>query len=255
MEDETNKVAPEAPAGGDISVSDTLSKGWALLSENLSTWAALALIIILPSVILTVALNSILDVEDIAANAENVGDVAGVLGGSLVVVLVVAIYQVIMYAILFSVYIKVAAGTKLEGVSQALSLGTPKAGKVILASIVVGVLVALGFVLLIIPGIIALFLLAATVYIVADTDLTIGQAISLSIEYAKQFFVQIFLLGLALFAISIVAGIIVGLFGDPQGIAYAAVSTTVNTAIQIFGGLSVAVLYLEMKKRYKKNVV
>lgn len=252
MEEDTNQIAPES---ADISISDVLSRGWALLNEYMKTWAGLALVVILPTVAIYAIFNALIEPKDVADSANDLGDFGVLAGGALITVVIVSIYQLIISAILFSVYIKVAGGQKLEGVSQALSLGTAKAGKVIVASIVVGVIIGFGFVLLIIPGIIAIFLLAATVYIVADTELSLSEAMSLSVQYAKQFFVQILLLGLVLFIISIAVAVVTSLFNGLPYILFTLIDTTTMIALQVFGGISAAVLYLEMKKRYKAPTV
>jgi len=244
-------MVEETKSTPDISISDVLSKAWEIFNKYLPSWAGLALLYIVPSVLFALVLGRIFDVDE--SNIANLGteDVFSVLGGALLVTLVVSIYQLVISAVFIRVYIKAASGTKLTGFKQAFDLGKKDVGPIIVAMLVVGLIVALGAVFLVVPGVIAAFLLAATVYIVADTNKSLGEAMRLSVNYAKQFFVPILLLFLVFIGISLAAGIITGIFSSLPSEIYSIINNTVSGAIQIYGGIAAAVLYLEIKKRYK----
>lgn len=237
----------------EISLSDVFSKAWELFNKNLSVWVGVGLVVVIPSVILGLILSTLLDVDATSFVAADFTNTAAVAGGVLITGLVVALYQIILSAILVTVYIKSALGAKLVSVGQTLGLGKEQLAKVLVAMIVCGIIIGIGLLILIVPGIVALFLLAFTPYVVADTDKSLGEAISQSVEYAKEYFVQMFLIGLVFLGVSILISIVVGMFSGLPDVLYTLVSTAVSTAFQIYIGLAGAVFYLEVKKRSHKS--
>ena len=99
--------------------------------------------------------------------------------------------------------------------------------QVLLAAIVVNVLVAIGLVLLIIPGLIVLFLTWFASYVIVDTGKTVFEAISASASFASAHVGPLLLTGLLAFVANIVGACLclVGLFVSvPVTIVMAAVA-------------------------------
>jgi hypothetical protein len=232
-------------AQDDISVKEVYSKAWDLTKKYSNVWTGLALVYILPVIILSLIFrvnNSSFSTTD--------GQLVESAGLAMIGVVAIAIYQLVVIAVFIKATIEAANGKDLKDVKQAYEIGKTTAGPVIIATFAVAAVVAAGLLLLIVPGIIAAFLLFLTVYIVADKKVSIYDAMKLSAEHAKQQVGTIFKYVALAILISLVGGMVASIFGG-FGILSNMIETTINAITQIFISISGAVLYVEIMKRHK----
>lgn len=241
----------EAQDTKSVSVGTALDSGWKLLTKDLSTWAILMLIAFVPAVVLNFIFVQSFDVDIYqfnSATAVNVNWGALVLGQILL-----GIYSVVIASILVTTFIEVAKGKELGDYKNAFKIGMPNFKPVLVASIVVALIVIVGLIFLIVPGIIAAFLLVPAVYIVADTRKPLGEALNLSTKYAQKFFGPILLALLAAIGLSIGVSILSVVFKPFPTVIETFFTSGLSTALQFFLSLSFAVLYLQMKANYSND--
>src|SRR5690606_4329895 len=109
-------------------------------------------------------------------------------GGNLLIILIAAVISVvangILYAGLFGMAIKQVRG-------QEISIGdlfgfTDVWGQTIIASIIVGVLTAVGFILCFFPGLVAAGLFMFTLPLIVDKKMNASEAVSVSMNALKS---------------------------------------------------------------------
>jgi hypothetical protein len=147
-------------------------------------------------------------------------------------------------------------------VGEAYRFVLPKFGRLIWASILVGLIIMLGFVLFIVPGVIfsLWFALAAAVVVIEDRKAT--ESMGRSRLLAKGNLGKIFLVSLTVFAIALVigllcsfaAGILGRLMSAPAGsMSLIAIQTLFNLAAQIIAGpigaTAIILLYYDLRIR------
>lgn len=104
-------------------------------------------------------------------------------------------------------------------VSDTFRASKDRLGQVAIAGIIVGLIVGIGLILLVVPGLFALTWLFAVIPVVVLEKLDFGQAWNRSIELVKgnawQVFVLILLTFLVLFVASLIIGLVLSIFGLP----------------------------------------
>lgn len=237
----------------DISIGTILSKAWELLSEGRQIWAQFALIIAIPTVLIAYLLGKIFDIDGLNTLAFDPSTLSKVAGGAAVIALVAGIYSLVISALLVQVSVNNAKGTKLKDLKSTIEIGKDKLGMIMLTILVVGLIIGIGSVFLVIPGIIAAFLLGLSIYIIAETELTLSEAFKLSFKYASTYYIQMVLLALVLIGLSIGLSIALSIFSVLPSLLEVLVTSTFQAVLQIYGMLTAAVLYLEIKKRFKDD--
>ena len=109
------------------------------------------------------------------------------------------------------------ANMALNGEAPTLSSGwarfMTRLVPVVVASILMGLIIGLGTMLLVLPGIVAAFLLVFTIVAVVVDDLTAGQALSRSVTTVTRNFGATFVFFLVVLGLGIIAGIVSAIVG------------------------------------------
>ncbi len=139
-------------------------------------------------------------------------------------------------------------GRRDHSVGELLRSVTGVVVPLVLAGLLVGLAVAVGFVLLIVPGLIALTLFAVVAPAIVLERRGVVEALGRSRELVKGNGLQVFGVIVAIFLLTIVVGAIVSAIGDAAGTAGRIVAEIlVSTATAPLGALAAAVLYFELR--------
>ena len=186
-----NLGQPAPVAGATVSL-DNVGRAWAALKPNLGTWLAVAVVY----VIISSVLNSVLG-RAFHFNPRSFGVTPSSLGFRLIS----AIVTTFLSAMLF----KVAIGQIRTGRADFGEMFNifDNAGALALAAVLSSIIISIGFVLLIIPGIIAALGLGMVIPLVIDGKLDALSALQRSWEVMKNHLLSYFVLGLVLVLVNI----------------------------------------------------
>jgi MFS family permease len=121
----------------------------------------------------------------------------------------------------------------------------------IVAGILVGIAAAIGFVLLIVPGLIVLTFAAVVAPSIVVERLGVADAIRRSIQLVKGNALSVFLVILVVFAIGFVVGFILGVIGGAVGDAGGVVANIIaSTLTAPIAALAAGVLYFELRRAH-----
>lgn len=204
---------------------NTVKLSWHVLKTKFQMLWPLALLSFVPSAIGSL-LQKPIDENDLTARLERANDgnlenfVQTVFGVS-IGELVFTAFLIIAVLVIYNVFVQGAGirsildllkkpETKID-FSSIMAAGKQHFAKVFVAGIAVGIVVFIGFVLLIIPGIIAAILLSFTFHAVIDKGLGPRDAMKMSYEMVKDNLSKFLLLGFIYFLIAIVAAIILAI--------------------------------------------
>ena len=188
--------------GSALTVGDAIGYGWARFKANPWTWiGAVVIAAVIQSVLNTLFGNrSALRVDTFAQSFWTVNWIIGSILATVVGYLINA---------------ALVRGALDEVDGRHPGLGAffrfANVGNVILASILVGVLTAIGFILFVIPGVIVAFLSWWTLHFVIDRDEQAVEGIRSSFRAISSQAGTLFLLALALIGINILGAILLGL--------------------------------------------
>lgn len=189
---------PGAPMGApqQVNVGEALSWAWAQFKANpgpmivpgvimlvLAALEVAASFLITPSTTTTTQTFDYGSGEPISVPVTTTSFSAGGIAGG--IILYVLVFVVIMYlsASMITGALRVANG---EPVSVSSFLKPERFGAVVGTSIVVGLITAVGLVLCIIPGLVAIFLLQFAVFFVIDKRLGLGEALGASSSLSRS---------------------------------------------------------------------
>lgn len=244
-----------------VSVGKLIQNSWDFMRKNASWLWQIGLLLALPSIIQSLITNpnreiteeDITNIGDLGAFTEMVFGVSlAELGVLLMLWLVISlIYNTLVYGgsigSLLPILRKKEQGS--TDFSSVIAEGTKHFGSVLIASILVFIIIALGTLLLVIPGIIAGFLLIFTIHYVVDKNLSATEAAKASYRTAADnagtILVTLLTFFAVAFAVSIVGGIVLTPFGGRfllllQGLLSAAIAT--------YGLIVTTKLYIELAK-------
>ena len=121
-----------------------------------------------------------------------------------------------------------------------------------LAGVILGLVIGIGFVLLVVPGLLAMTWLFAVIPVVVLERLDFAPAFGRSIELVRgnawQVFLLILLLFLILLAVSVVVGLVLGAFGLPFWLNVLLRSIIANTLIVPFLACALTLGYFALKE-------
>ena len=119
----------------------------------------------------------------------------------------------------------------------------------ILAGLLVGIIVAIGFVLLIVPGLIALTIFAVVAPVIVLERKGVVGALGRSRELVKGNGMQVFGVIVVIFLMTFVVGAIIGGIGGAAGTGGRIVAEVIaSTLTAPLGALAAAVLYFELRR-------
>jgi len=182
-----------------LTVGDALGYSWNKFKANAGIWIGIVLI----AAVIEVALSLIFNTGNTSSDFSSAFTVWGIFG-TIVTTVVGYLIQAAMIR---------GALHEVDGNKPAIGsfFQFNNVGAIILASVIVGVLSAIGFVLLIIPGLIIVFLTWWTLQFVIDQNQDAITAIKSSFSAISQNVGALLLLALALVGINIVGALLCGL--------------------------------------------
>ncbi|EOM77542.1 proline rich protein [Rhodococcus rhodnii LMG 5362] len=195
---------PSGPMGRpELSVGAAISYGWKKFADNWMIWVGILLIAAVIQVILGLIFPSNFDTERLTG-----GEAAAFSVWSLIGSLVTAVVGILIQAALVR-----GALHEVDGNKPAFGsfFQFSNIGAVILASILVGVLTTIGFILFIIPGFVVIFLTWWTLQFVIDQNQNAIEGIKSSVRAISQNFGFVLGLAVLLFLINLVGVIPFGL--------------------------------------------
>ena len=240
MSDKKNETSSNLPVG------EILQEAWDLFSKNISMFLVVVVIgivlYLLPAAIgwlggaAFLGTGSLFALSgDTGVSMFSLGSLIGTLGLMMFVMILVVIFISTFYlsATNYAVF-NVATGKKVEAWDN-FKMGLKKFWIFLGMTVVVALIVGIGFMLLVIPGVIAAFFLCFSFYLLVAEDLTIGKAISRSFELVKKNWLLILVMMLILMAISMVLSWI------------PFINFIVTPLVSLFGTLVLAVIYKRIK--------
>ena len=167
-----------------------------------------------------------------------------------IVALVIAVIASTLYAGMVVELVRdVQDGRRDHSVGELFKAVTGVVGMLILAGLLVGAIVLLGFVLLIIPGLILLTIFAVVAPVIVLERKGVFDALSRSRELVKGNGMQVFGVIVVVFLLTFVVSAIIGAIGGAAGtggrIAADFVASTLTAPI---AALAAAVLYFELRR-------
>ena len=201
-----------------FSVGDAFSWAWSKFSKNagpliVATLVYGLVVVVLQAIIsLVSAAVSPSDYSSYSSDATSVSFSYGMSGvGSIIVSIIGWFLSLIVAAALQSAYI---GGILDIANGQQVSMGSffrPRnIGNVIIAGLIVGIVTTIGFILCIIPGVIASIMLMFTVVALLDRNLSPVEAVKSSFDLSKANFGNVILAWLVLIATFIVGALLCG---------------------------------------------
>ena len=190
------------PVSSQLSVGDAVSYGWQRFKANAGTWIGVAVIAVLIQILLNVLFGpqSVYRMDAARESAWTFGVVLG---------------SIVTTVVGYLINAAMVRGALHEVDGQRPSIGSffqfTNVGNVILASILVGLLGAIGLLLFVIPGVIVIFLSWWTLQFVIDRDESAITGIGSSFRAISSQAGRVLLLALALFGINVLGAIPFGL--------------------------------------------
>lgn len=205
---------PVGPPSSTDVVMDGVKYGWKKFTENVGPWIIGTLIwwigyAVVASILYFVvfaALFSNAQVDqygNLTSISTGLGTFGSLLFGAVIVLLAVLIEAAFINAALVT-----ASGRKLE-VGDFFRF--PNFGKVFVTALLVGLIVGVGYLLCVIPGIVAAFFLAFSLFFALDRGLSATDAIKASIDLVKNNVVVVLLLAIAAAILSFLGSLVCGL--------------------------------------------
>jgi uncharacterized membrane protein len=227
-----------------LPVGEVLQESWDLFVKNINVFIIVVLIgiglYLIPAIIgwiggfAFVSTGSLVALSGSGSSSLIWGSLLGALGFSFVMLILgLLISTVYLAATNYAVY-HVVSGKTVDAWDN-FKLGFKKFWTFLGMAICVGLIVGIGLLLLVVPGLIAGFFLSFSFYLLVVEDLTISKAISRSFALVKENWFLILILSLIIMAINALLGMIpfIGLIAGP----FAA----------LFGTLVLAVVYKRVK--------
>ncbi|MDP9329678.1 MAG: glycerophosphoryl diester phosphodiesterase membrane domain-containing protein [Actinomycetota bacterium] len=268
-----NPPPPPPPPGGGMGggsggalpargLGDILSAAFEIYKNNAAKLITIVAVVVVPLQFVLHLLTGVVFAAKkdtvVIGNIQVTETVARSAGVALLVLLIGLIIGVIINSALQAAIIRAAAQTTVGDpvdVSESYRFGFAHFGSVLLASILVGIVVAVGFVLLIVPGVIFLTMLAVTIPVVVIERKGVTDAMSRSWALAKGNFWHV--LGTVVVAAiitSVVGGAIGAIGGNNWFLAW--IFGSIGQIIAApFSAMVTVLLYLDLRTRSESLTV
>lgn len=238
-----------------VDASGLVKDSWDFFSKNIGKLWQVALLLAAPGVISalmsepkTVTQQDLESISDISSYSETVFGVSLATVGFVVLVWLVisVLYSAIVYGGAVGTMIKALRGGHGDiSFSGVFNEGTKTMGSIILLGIVAGLIIGVGFILLIIPGLIAAFLLSFSAHYLVDKGKGVGASMSASYNTVKDNVGSVFMVWLIVFAISFVLSLVFsGIFGPGSGKFMQAIGALGTGFVTTFTLVAATKLYL-----------
>jgi hypothetical protein len=217
-----------------MSPVETISGAWRLYSEYWRHLITIALIVFVAVAVLTLL-------------AVQLGTI-----GALLSVVISVVGTALVWGALVTAVADVRDGRVDLTLEETFRASQDRLWQVVVVGLVVGVIVAIGFVLLIVPGLIALTWLIAAIPVVVLERADLGEALSRSIDLVRgsawQVFGLIVLLFLILLVVSAVVSGILALIGLSTEVARVLGSAVTNAVLVPFVAVALTLAYFRLKE-------
>jgi hypothetical protein len=248
---------------GGMSVGDILDRGLKLLLSRLPIFYLINLIVLAPAIVLQVLIP--------IAQGETVGPEAAAVaagGGLLVLVLTLILWPIGQAATLYIIaqeFVDVHAG-----LGEAFRFAFHRFGRLLGASIVVGLIVGIGMLLCLVPGVIFYLWYCFVPQVIVVEGERRGDALARSKELGEGYRGRIFGLVALVFTISLIAGMTVAalehfvlpaqefvatdigprlVVNVRNQVVHTLVAALVNILVQTFGAICLTLLYFDLRIR------
>lgn len=217
-----------------MSPVDTISSAWKLYSEHWRHLVTIALIVFVAVAVLTLL-------------AVQLGTI-----GALLSLLISVVGTALVWGALVTAVADVRDGRVDLTLEETFRASGDRLWQVIVVGLVVGVIVAVGFVLLIVPGLIALTWLVAAIPVVVLERAGLGEALSRSVDLVRgngwRVFGLIVLLFLILLVVSAAISGVLALFGLSAEVARVLGSAVTNAVLVPFVAVALTLAYFRLKE-------
>jgi hypothetical protein len=240
-----------------VDTGSLISSSWQFFSSRFSKLWPIGLLFALPSILsvwLTdpkpITEEDLRGVTDFSGFAETFFGVSlATLGLAVLIMLVVSvIYSAVVYGGSVSSLLKALRHNGSDiSVSGVFDAGKQRWGQVVLLAIAVGLIVGVGLVLLVIPGLIAAFLLSLSLHFMVDKNQGISQSMSSSFNLVKNHVGSVFMVYLMVFLISFGVSLVSGIiFGSDSSRIMQTLAALVAGLLSTFTLVVVTKLYLSL---------
>jgi hypothetical protein len=243
-------MATQAASGSGIDIGRVIQRGFQTLGRQYYVFFGLAVLLIaVPAIVVGLVL------VPTAVSASATGDPTAMLGvltspGFLLSMLIAILCSVLLQAAIVRASILDLRGDRVDigtTLVESLKLVLPMIGLSILTSVVVGI----GLVLLIVPGIIAFIVLVVSVPALVSEHKGVIESMSRSSELTKgsrgKIFLLLLIFGVLYWIASFVAGLVINpmLLSSPMlGVILQAIFSSI---VSLVGAVMVASLYVELR--------
>lgn len=224
------------------SAFDLLGKSFEVVKKNWVAFAAVNILALLSALFAfrsqpEIQTNSNMSFET-WLNSVSGFDIGAFAGFALVIILVVIAAAIYLFAMTTILEVESSAG-KQPSVGHLFEKAKQYWLRLLGVMLLTGLVIVAGFILLIIPGIIALGRLAMAPYLMVDKDLGVIEAIKASNEMGKKYFWQV----LGAIGVTLLVAIAAGIIG-----LIPVIGTLIGTIISIAFSLVVVLRYQQLKK-------
>ena len=245
MNEDSTKVEKTTVTGGHpVSSFDLFSKSWEVVKNNLGVFAVLSIPAILSIAgSFSTSSTSSSTSGEMPASITSAGNfvsglsglgLIGLAGGAFLLVALFFVVGIIIQALMVVAQLRGAQGQKLS-LGGVWDEGRPYVLRLFGLSLLTGLFVAAGFILLIIPGIIILRRYFLAPYILVDQKLGIIDSMKASAELSKPYSWSVY-----------------GVLGVTLLIAFTGIVPIIGTLVSVLGGIvysvAPALRYVELKK-------
>lgn len=238
-----------------VDAGSLVKDSWDYFSKNISKLWQIAVLLAVPGMLSallttpkTITSEEAQNLTDVGSLSEAAFGVSLAAAGFMALILLVAsiLYSAIVYGGVVSTMIKsLRSGHGDISFSGVFNAGTKTFGSVILLGIVAGLIVGVGFILLIIPGVIAAFLLSFSLHYMVDKGMGVGESLSASYNTVKSNFGSVFMVWLIVAVISILVSIVTTpIFGSSSANVMRALGALLTGFVSTFTLVAATKLYL-----------
>lgn len=239
-----------------IDVPSLLKSSWDFLSKNINKLWPVAILFALPALISPFSSNSdeaaeytIDNFSDLARYSEVVFGVSlATLSAAIILFLIVFfLYSALVYSGSIKLMLKSLRGRPIQiKASQIFSISSRYLGKFLLLSLAGGAIIVLGFILLFVPGLIAIFLLSLALHFMVDKDLSVSESLSSSYRTVKKNAGSVFMVYLGLMVVGLAASIVGSILFGADVWLTRVLSAGLEGFVSLYGLIVVTKLYIKL---------
>lgn len=240
-----------------VNAGDLVSSSWQFFSKHINKLWQVAVLISLPSIIsaLLVDPKPVLSEEELSG----ITDLSGFTQAAFGVSVATAGFFLLVWLVASIVYSAIVYGGSIHSLLGAIrghagelsfsgvfNAGMKRFGSLILLGIAISVFVGVGLFLLVIPGLIAAFLLSFSPFFLVDKNQGVGDSMSASYNLVKNNVGSVFMVFLVVFLINLGVGLVVGAILSSSADLIQALSALASGFLAVFTLVAAGKLYLAL---------